>query len=118
MGSNRDTVWGPPTYTLRGHERVFPLLPCQLHRRALHRAWRRARRVGIVRGVGGRTWMLALWFGMPEDREMSTETENLVSGTRRSSPHVLWGRRSGRHIARARLTLSQDRPAYETAFGT
>lgn len=27
----------------------------------------------------GRTWMLALWLGMPEDREMSTATDNLVS---------------------------------------
>lgn len=30
--------------------------------------------------------MLALWLGMPEDREMRTETENLASGTRQASP--------------------------------
>lgn len=32
--------------------------------------------------------MLALWLGMPEDREMSTETENLASGSPHTSPGV------------------------------
>lgn len=31
----------------------------------------------------GRTWMLALWLGMPEDSEMSTETDGPGSGAPR-----------------------------------
>lgn len=31
----------------------------------------------------GRTWMLALWLGMPEDSEMSTETDGLGLGAPR-----------------------------------
>lgn len=52
-----------------GH-RVGKLPPVE--RRDLHS-------VGGALPCAGRTWMLALWLGMPEDREMSTATDNLVS---------------------------------------
>lgn len=45
----------------------------------------------------GPTWMLALWLGMPEDREMRTETDSLELGacpqpSMQMSPHTspLW----------------------------